>query len=450
MRRTNPVPLLYYDPRLSTPQVIPGVNSLPSENLKNELDTTSRQQLIPFLGAGASMQGNIAAAQPSSQDTLPEVDLENLSMALGLQDKVSKNFLSIALKIAQLIDLNQTQARRNGPRVIDSTRAPSSWRLASIFAEMLEIEPFQPHAAKLHAVAGRSSASVSDALDVVTAVAELLNLHHSIPQLLTMASYFAQNRRRDLRLALSNLFAQVTQVTTIQKQLVQKAKAYTNVRNLPGNKLDKNDYIIITTNYDRLIEQELERNDVPYCVITVSFDSKVYLSFSPLLQAHFGLDIPAFTALKNEYVGLTSKDFRNIRKSRSLVMLYKMHGCPYLDIQYNINNIVIGDSDYIRFIQSNGRGNTLIPSYIGKCILQSRLLFLGYSFSDWNVRSIYEHFAQSRMVNNQSVAKLVGPTDYVILRSYSVTDDLFFRRWSDDLSILVTDLSLLADDISAA
>jgi SIR2-like domain len=435
------MPFIYYDDRITTRRAIPGFGNPRYDVLRDALNNTGRQQLIPFLGAGASMVPGTHAPQPFPPPNDIDIDIDGLAADLGLKQNLSKDFLKIALMFAQRLD-HQQQAQ---PAAVDSQHAPSAWALANILAEMLGLDPFRPYAATLREKSGSNACTEDESLAIVKAVAELLNIHHSIPQLLTMGSFFTQNNRNQLREKLQEIFAKVKTYTTIQEAVVGKAQRYVASRNAPANaeetQYDKTDYLIITTNYDRLIEILLEERGVPYCVLTVAFDSKVYLEFSPDLKAD-----PKFEELKKEYVGLLSaKGFHAVRKSRSLAMVYKMHGCPRLDIELNVNNIVIGDSDYVQFIRSN---EGMIPPYIGSRMMQSRLLFLGYSFSDWNVRDLYEQSTKRRAVTNGPIARLAGPTDYVILRSYSNTDKLFFDRWPSGLSIWITDLSILAQEIS--
>jgi hypothetical protein len=104
---------------------------------------------------------------------------------------------------------------------------------------------------------------------------------------------------------------------------------------------------------------------------------------------------------------------------------------------------VISDQDYVRFIQLNNKN---IPTYVANRARTGGLMFLGYSFGDWNVRTLYEHFVRSRYASDdarQLVPDELRNRDYVVLRSYEDCDAYFFRPW--DVSVLVTDLNDLVD-----
>ncbi len=132
------------------------------------------------------------------------------------------------------------------------------------------------------------------------------------------------------------------------------------------------------------------------------------------------------------------------------MMVYKIHGCPLMDNRGSFDNIVISDQDYVRFIQDNGQRNCLVPAYVQNVMGPAALFFLGYSFSDWNVRSLYRNFLKDR--HRIQSEKQIDPDettdrDYIVLRSYEPGDDHFFRQW--DVSVLVTDLEQLAAALAA-
>ena len=67
-----------------------------------------------------------------------------------------------------------------------------------------------------------------------------------------------------------------------------------------------------------------------------------------------------------------------------------------------------------------------------------------------NIRGFYENFTKRRAVERSNAEATAGPTDYIVLRSYAWLDHLYFQRWNDDLSILVTDLAAFAGYIQTS
>jgi SIR2-like domain len=447
------MPSLYCDDKIIlSPEVLRlGFSrAFPSRSLQTKLNDKRRQQLIPFLGAGASISPGSPPTQhcptaPLSGEAASA--LKHLIETLGLTEDISKAFLKVATEVARLLDTSQDRTSEGDAGLGKASQAPSAWQLASIIAKMLELRPYRPYADTLESLLNTGVSSNDECLRIIAAVAKLLNLNHSIPQLLTVGSYFPHENRAELRTKLLERFDTVTESTTIQRQLALQAKGFVDARNGDDPGVETTDYLLITTNYDRLMELELEKLKVPYWVVTVDFDMNIYTTFSD--RDHCNLSDADYLALKTKFDGYFANNFTRVREKPACVLIYKMHGCPKIDMLESANNIVIGDTDYVRFIESNGRSNEMIPFYIKQRMLLSRLLFLGYSFSDWNIRGFYENFTKRRGVENPKAPSSIGPTDYIVLRSYSLVDHLYFKRWNDDLSILVTDLNGLAKCIAS-
>jgi hypothetical protein len=425
---------------------------LPLKAIRDKLRDPKKQKLIPFLGAGASLVSRTDPSLPEpSRRTTPQ-EMDDLCTQLGITQHRSKRFLEIAIQFAQLLDHRSAIEEED-----EAAYAPSSWHLARRLARTLRLEPLRPSAEMLRTLL-RETPERDDYLEVVRAVADLMGLSRAVPQLLTVASYFNRmDDRTELRRDLAERFRQVTQVTAIQEQVALAAKTFVETRN--GNpSADKTDYLIITTNYDQLMERHLAEREVPTCVVTVDRKSRVQPLFMDGTQDILRLTNEQFSDLHRVYEGddpdprlrLPASKFALENKSHSMAMVYKIHGCPILDQQFNLNNIVISDQDYVLFIQKNGANNELIPSYVGDRILKSGLLFLGYSFSDWNVRSLYQQFVKGRQQAHQyenDDDSSDEDRDYIVMRSYDDTDEYFLQKW--DVSVLVAELDDFASGISA-
>ena len=430
---------------------------LPIQTLRRRLDAVDRQHLIPFLGAGASLPALPAPAltPPARRPTADT--LNRLYADLEIRDAAAQRFVDIALQFAQLVE------QRNA--LIDSEdlqRAPSSWQLARRLADTLSLEPLRPLGNRLRGLLNETPGR-DDYLDVVKNVAGVMGLARSVPQLLTVASYFNKPKdREELVHSLVERFVRVRHVTPIQEMVGLCAKQFVDAQNALPRTSEKDDYLIITTNYDQLIEQSLTDLQVPTCVLRVDRrSSRVFIDFMPGSQDFLKLTREQFAEFERTY---KEDDFQSphrqasqfclSNKSHAVAMVYKIHGCPVADERYQADNVVISDQDYVMFIQKNGLNNELIPAYIRKRAMYAGFLFLGYSFSDWNVRSLYKHFVRSREDSHRLAAppppEEQMPTaddedeDYIVMRSYDDEDDYFFQQWR--VSVLVSEL----DEFAAA
>jgi hypothetical protein len=117
--------------------------------------------------------------------------------------------------------------------------------------------------------------------------------------------------------------------------------------------------LIITTNYDRLLERALEKQD-----------------FKPIFQSAKGFeDTPE-----------TKKQFEELEEYSGLMIykilvtfLDKVLGPAQLEDE-ELSPLIITEDDYIEFLTVVGKDKD-IPS---------TLLFLGYSLEDWDFRTIYK------------------------------------------------------------
>ncbi len=278
-----------------------GVKALPIRPLRQKLYDIDSQRLIPFLGAGASLKTRPSMEMgPPATRPAPE-SFERLCTEVGLSDPTAKRFLDVAIQFAQLIAYRQALNEQ-----ADAQSAPSSPELAGQFVRLLELQPLQPIGDTLRRLL-REPIDRGDYHEIVTAVADLMGLSRAIPPLLTVASYFNEGERREMLCdELLKRFSGVTQATAIQERVIQIAKGFVNARN-QGSVADKRDYLIITTNYDPLLEMRLEQERVPTCLVTVKWKTfEVVAEVLPHTQAALNLDDGAFQALKRVYKRTTA------------------------------------------------------------------------------------------------------------------------------------------------
>jgi hypothetical protein len=117
--------------------------------------------------------------------------------------------------------------------------------------------------------------------------------------------------------------------------------------------------LVVTTNYDRLLERAFAGEEQP----------------KPLI-------------LSQPVDGFSVKDYKDWQKKLASDerIIYKLHGS--FDDAYP--QLVISEEDYIEFMGLAGNPKRGVPTQIKERIASSTLLFLGYGLEDWDVRSIYK------------------------------------------------------------
>jgi hypothetical protein len=117
-----------------------------------------------------------------------------------------------------------------------------------------------------------------------------------------------------------------------------------------------------------------------------------------------------------------------------MAIVYKLHGCLHPDRRENDDGLIISENDYVQFISDL---RDIIPAHVGNLLGAKRLLLLGYSFSDWNVRSLYER------IKKRADAGRAG--DYAVTRSLSTFEQSYFAQ--QDIIVVKTDLTTFANGI---
>ena len=138
--------------------------------------------------------------------------------------------------------------------------------------------------------------------------------------------------------------------------------------------------LIITTNYDILPERALERRPIPYIAISHIMRGTKYDGRWVYYQS---LESPVKIITRTRLQQLLY-EFDN--HDAGGVIIYKMHGTAKSIVDPNDlrDTIVLTETDYVDFLATDVfRG---MPATILQHMHNSRLLFLGYSLTDWNFR----------------------------------------------------------------
>jgi hypothetical protein len=152
--------------------------------------------------------------------------------------------------------------------------------------------------------------------------------------------------------------------------------------------------LIVTTNYDDLVDRALEAQGEPY-------DLLVYMAEGPHegLFCHVMADGVVIPIVEPE-------SYLAIDPDRQTVIL-KMHGYVCRR-DPDADSYVITEDHYIEYLSRTDL-TRLLPKPVMARLLNSHLLFLGYSLRDWNFRAILYYIYNHRLRDNDWWAIQLNP-----------------------------------------
>lgn len=133
--------------------------------------------------------------------------------------------------------------------------------------------------------------------------------------------------------------------------------------------------VVITTNYDTLVEAALAAAGVPFDVLTYIARGK-----SRGLFRHTTSDNSVNAIADSSYAGIP---FNKILRRLERPLVLKIHGTFAADAAQD--SYVITEEDYIEYLAQTDVSD-LLPTQVAEILAQKHFLFLGYSLSDWNLR----------------------------------------------------------------
>jgi hypothetical protein len=149
--------------------------------------------------------------------------------------------------------------------------------------------------------------------------------------------------------------------------------------------------LIVTTNYDGLMEQALQDRAVP---------------FEPVHQEIEGFDADAHRALQ-----------MRLSDSKRLI-LYKIHGSFRGGGNGGGSSLIVTEEDYIKFLTVLRRKDDVVgvPPQIESELVGSTLLFLGYGLEDWDFRTIHKGLIENLREHDRrrSFAIQHKPSDFLV------------------------------------
>jgi hypothetical protein len=140
--------------------------------------------------------------------------------------------------------------------------------------------------------------------------------------------------------------------------------------------------LIVTTNYDDLLERAFEHRGTPYHLVTYS--EREELAGSVLWWKPNETEPTAVAAMQLPL------------KVEDVSIIFKMHGTVLRsDEQQQWDSYVITEEDYVRFLSRMTLKGGMIPSRFMLHFRNSSLLFLGYGLRDWNFRVMLERLRRA-------------------------------------------------------
>jgi hypothetical protein len=188
---------------------------------------------------------------------------------------------------------------------------------------------------------------------------------HDVGDLPKVASYFVDaSSRKSLREYLSDIFNRNFEVCEIHRFLAELSVPL----------------LIVTTNYDDLIERAFTEAGKPFDLVIHPTDRKDFAA-SVLWWQH-GAAEPEKVPPQSLNIDLEKK-----------TVIYKMHGS--VDRQLDKwHSYVVSEEDYIDFL-SRMTNQTAVPPPFVRYFTPRQFLFLGYSLSDWNFRVVLRNLETS-------------------------------------------------------
>lgn len=178
--------------------------------------------------------------------------------------------------------------------------------------------------------------------------------------------------------------------------------------------------LIVTTNYDDVLERTFHAAREPFDLITYVAQGKdsgkcKCWRYAPEFGEH-PKDPEAFWSrwppkVVPDRIG-TPNSYPAL-KERHVIL--KIHGAvdrltPPDQTSDRLDSYVISEDDYIEFLASSELGR-LLPAPVVKKLHKSMFLFLGYSLRDWNMRVILHRIWKERRVRQGSWAILLETDD---------------------------------------
>ncbi len=168
--------------------------------------------------------------------------------------------------------------------------------------------------------------------------------------------------------------------------------------------------LIVTTNYDRLMERALDdqgyREGKDYRILVQPIEG-----FDPKTQRKLEKELAVYQG----------------------IVVYKIHGSFAKDQDKDASSVVVTEEDYIEFLLAVMKPKLGVPNLVKSKLVGSTLLFLGYSLEDWDFRTLFKGLIE-------------GLPDRNKLTSYAIQHDPpdFWVKFWDKKDVRIRNVDLYA------
>ena len=186
-----------------------------------------------------------------------------------------------------------------------------------------------------------------------------------------VSSYYAgvSSDRRTLRKRLRDLLHPITDGSAAASTAPRPITLHRLLAALPSPQ------VIVTTNYDSLIEQAFDELKKPYDIVIYPAERRTEFVNSVLWWPYGGTPQSAESNKLDEQLDL---------RATSTTVIFKMHGTRHPSDE-NYDHFVVTEEDYVEFL-SQMINRSAIPSIFYPHFRERSFLFLGYGLRDWNLR----------------------------------------------------------------
>jgi SIR2-like domain len=179
--------------------------------------------------------------------------------------------------------------------------------------------------------------------------------------------------------------------------------------------------LLVTTNYDVLLERTLERRGIRYLSIAHIVRNSKYAG---RFLCYDSLNAPLESCIRTK-TQLEEMLLDLDESASSTVLVYKLHGTAQAGVgpRNMIDSVVLTESDYIEFLEDERLDK--IPSRILKTLREANIMFLGYSLEDWNFRVLLQRLhrvqqQQKQRANKHWACRLMDMRDEVELQFWAI------------------------------
>jgi caspase domain-containing protein/SIR2-like protein len=178
--------------------------------------------------------------------------------------------------------------------------------------------------------------------------------------------------------------------------------------------------LILSATYDMLLEQHLEKEHVPYTLVSHVVNSRDGEHDGKIMVVRKGAGASTAELCRADQLVLPAGEE---------LVIYKVLGSPFLgelaDPAADIDTVVITESDHLTFVGRLENEHTRVPDAFSIPFQRSWLLFLGYSLDLWNYRMVLRVFGQGR--------SRLKKKSYAVRQPTTQMEQLYWQRLPSDM-----------------